>query len=48
MQPVWKMKDGKLADDCLDVFVWSNLAVLQMCYSNGNVSDTEISGSNAP
>ncbi len=43
MQPVWKMKDGKLADDCLDVFVWSNLAVLQMCYSNGNVSNTEIS-----
>lgn len=31
IQPVWKMKDGHLAEDCLDVFVWSNLAVLQMC-----------------
>ena len=42
MQPVWKMKDGKLADDCLDLFVWSNLAVLHMCYTNGKVSKTEI------
>lgn len=43
MQPVWKMKDGKLAEDCLDVFVWSNLATLQMCYTNGKISDHEIS-----
>ncbi len=29
---IWKTVDGrpKLADDCLDVFVWSNLAVIQM------------------
>lgn len=33
LQPVWKTQKEKmlLADDCLDVFVWSNLAVLQMC-----------------
>lgn len=43
MQPVWKMKDGKLADDCLDVFVWSNLAILHMCYANGAYSQCEIS-----
>ena len=43
VQPVWKMKDGKLADDCLDVFVWSNLAVLHMCYTGGAISDSEIS-----
>lgn len=33
IQPVWKtcnaLKD--LADNCLDVFVWSNLSVIQMC-----------------
>lgn len=43
LQPVWKMVNGKLANDCLDVFVWSNLAVLQMCYTDGNVSNSEIS-----
>lgn len=33
VQPIWKTKGGKsiLADDCLDVSVWSNLAVIQMC-----------------
>lgn len=32
VQPVWKTKGDKgiLADDCLDVFVWSNLATIQM------------------
>lgn len=33
VQPIWKT-DKKLkdfADDCLDVFVWSNLSVIQMC-----------------
>lgn len=31
-QPVWKTVGGRgiLADDCLDVFVWSNLATIQM------------------
>lgn len=33
IQPIWKTKGAKpiLTDDCLDVFVWSNLAVIQMC-----------------
>lgn len=36
IEPVWKTQGGRgvLADDCLDVFVWSNLAVMQMC-ANG-------------
>lgn len=35
---VWKTVEGKpkLADDCLDVFVWSNLAVIQMFNKNEN------------
>lgn len=33
IQPIWKTdKDMKdLATECLDVFVWSNLSVIQMC-----------------
>lgn len=33
VQPIWKTIGGKsiLAEDCLDVFVWSNLAVLKLC-----------------
>lgn len=33
VQPIWKTKGAKpiLANDCLDVFVWSNLAIIQMC-----------------
>ena len=33
IQPIWKTLGAKpiLADNCLDVFVWSNLAVIQMC-----------------
>lgn len=33
IQPVWKTEGNKmrLKDDCLDVFVWSNLAIIQMC-----------------
>lgn len=45
IQPVWKTKGGKsvLSEDCLDVFVWSNLAVIQMCnradsYSNSRIT----------
>lgn len=43
IQPVWKMKGGRgvLADDCLDVFVWSNLAALQM-FTRQPISRTEI------
>ena len=33
VQPIWKTSNGlkDLADNCLDVFVWSNLSVIQMC-----------------
>ena len=33
VQPIWKTEGNKmrLSDDCLDVFVWSNLATIQMC-----------------
>lgn len=33
LQPIWKTEGNKmrLKDDCLDVFVWSNLAIIQMC-----------------
>lgn len=43
IQPVWKSKEGRgvLADDCLDVFVWSNLAVIQMfCQQRSKVEIT--------
>lgn len=42
VQPIWKMKGNKLAYDCLDVFVWSNLAVLQMCYTEKSETQREI------
>lgn len=44
VQPLWKTKGGKsvLADDCLDVFVWSNLAVIQMCNRKDSVSSKRI------
>lgn len=33
LQPIWKTEGNKmrLKDNCLDVFAWSNLAVIQMC-----------------
>lgn len=33
IQPIWKTEGNKmmLRNDCLDVFVWSNLSVIQMC-----------------
>ena len=45
LQLVWKtIKDKmQLAEDCLDVFVWSNLATLQMCIKSEENSHTEIS-----
>jgi len=45
LQPVWKTQKDKmqLSDDCLDVFVWSNLAVLQMCIKGEDKLDSEIS-----
>lgn len=40
VQPIWKTRGNKsvLADDCLDVFVWSNLAVIQMCNRKDSIS----------
>lgn len=40
IQPIWKTKGAKsvLAEDCLDVFVWSNLAVIQMCNRSDSTS----------
>ena len=33
IQPIWKTEGNKmrLKDNCLDVFVWSNLSIIQMC-----------------
>lgn len=33
IQPIWKTESNKmrLKEDCLDVFVWSNLSIIQMC-----------------
>lgn len=33
IQPIWKTEGNKmrLKDDCLDIFVWSNLSIIQMC-----------------
>lgn len=44
IQPVWKTAGGKsvLAEDCLDVFVWSNLAVIQMCNRKDSYSNKKI------
>lgn len=44
VQPIWKTMGGKsiLADDCLDVFVWSNLAVIQMCNRPDSLSNKRI------
>ena len=41
VQPVWKT-DKQLKDfetNCLDVFVWSNLAVIQLCLRESNPKD---------
>jgi len=41
MQPIWKT-DRTLTDlneNCLDVFVWSNLSVIQMCLRESNIDD---------
>lgn len=44
VQPVWKTKGGKsmLSDDCLDVFVWSNLAIIQMCNRKDSINEKKI------
>lgn len=44
VQPIWKTKGGKsvLSEDCLDVFDWSNLAVIQMCNRSDSASNKKI------
>lgn len=39
IQPIWKTEGNKmrLQEDCLDVFVWSNLSIIQMCVSDEEV-----------
>ena len=39
IQPIWKTEGNKmrLQEDCLDVFVWSNLSIFQMCVSDEEV-----------
>lgn len=41
IQPIWKTGDNlkDLATDCLDVFVWSNLSVIQMCLRESYLND---------
>lgn len=44
IQPIWKTngKNLRLTDDCLDVFVWSDIAVIKMCidsaYTNKDIN----------
>lgn len=40
IQPIWKTEGSKmrLQDDCLDVFVWSNLSVIQMCHTEDSLN----------
>lgn len=37
IQPIWKTVDRnkRLADDCLDVFVWSDIAMVRLCLESG-------------
>lgn len=43
IQPIWKTQGGKmrLADRCLDVFVWSNLATIQLFSSDEQSAFTD-------
>lgn len=44
IQPIWKT-DGnrmRLKDDCLDVYVWSNLAIIQMCCTEETTAPARI------
>lgn len=40
LQPIWKTDGSKmrLKDDCLDVFVWSDLSVIQMCCTEDSLN----------
>jgi hypothetical protein len=45
MQPIWKTngKNAELADNCLDIFVWSDFALCRLLLESGSGSDTTIS-----
>lgn len=47
LNAIWKTEEGKpkLSEDCLDVFVWSNLAVIQMFSKRETESKSGISRS---
>ncbi len=44
IQPVWKTEGNKmrLKKDCLDVFVWSNLSIIQMCCTEDSTNITRL------
>ena len=45
IQPVWKTdKRSRLTDDCLDVFVWSNIALMKICTDSEFVPKKEKDG----
>lgn len=45
MQPIWKTMGKKpvLADNCLDIFVWSDFALCRLLLNSGNGNDEKIS-----
>lgn len=44
IQPIWRTEGNKmrLKDDCLDVFVWSNLSIIQMCCTEDSENLTKL------
>lgn len=44
LQPIWKTEGNKmrLKDNCLDVFAWSNLAIIQMCCTEDSANIQKI------
>lgn len=44
VQPIWKTEGNKmrLKENCLDVFVWSNLSIIQMCCTEDSSSLTKL------
>jgi len=46
VQPVWKTDtQSRLTDDCLDVFVWSNIALIKLCTDAGISIKKQTNGS---
>lgn len=44
IQPIWKTEGNKmrLKENCLDVFVWSNLSIIQMCCTEDSSHITKL------